>query len=129
MKGCFNKWCRDKSVSSCRTVKLCSKFTPYAKVKTNQRPSYESKNHDTQVNIKANLVKKNFFVREHFACISVHVSHANGWCHGGRKGDQINWNWCYECCEPPCRFWEPNSGPLGEQQMLSSAEPGLLPQK
>jgi hypothetical protein len=31
-------------------------------------------------------------------------------------------------CEPPCRCWEPNPGPLKERQMLLTTEPSLQPQ-
>jgi hypothetical protein len=30
-------------------------------------------------------------------------------------------------CEPPCDFWELNSGPLEEQSVLLTAEPSLQP--
>jgi hypothetical protein len=30
-------------------------------------------------------------------------------------------------CEPPCGFWELNSGPLEEQTVLLTAEPALQP--
>ena len=30
-------------------------------------------------------------------------------------------------CEPPCRCWELNSGPLEEQAMLLTTEPSLQP--
>ena len=30
-------------------------------------------------------------------------------------------------CEPPCGFWELNSGPLEEQSVLLTAEPSLQP--
>ena len=28
-------------------------------------------------------------------------------------------------CEPPCEYWEPNSGPLQKQQVFLAAEPSL----
>jgi hypothetical protein len=31
-------------------------------------------------------------------------------------------------CEPPCGCWEPNPGPLQEQQELLTAEPPIPPQ-
>jgi hypothetical protein len=30
-------------------------------------------------------------------------------------------------CEPPCGFWELNSGPLEEQSVLLNTEPSLQP--
>jgi hypothetical protein len=30
-------------------------------------------------------------------------------------------------CEPPCGFWELNSGPLEEQSVLLTSEPSLQP--
>jgi hypothetical protein len=30
-------------------------------------------------------------------------------------------------CEPPCGFWDLNSGPLEEQSMLLTTEPSLQP--
>ena len=32
-------------------------------------------------------------------------------------------------CEPPCGYWELNSGPLEEQSVLLTAEPSLQPLK
>ena len=31
-------------------------------------------------------------------------------------------------CEPPCGYWELNSGPLEEQAVLLTTEPSLQPQ-
>jgi len=31
-------------------------------------------------------------------------------------------------CEPPCGFWESNSGPLEEQKVLLTTEPSLQPE-
>lgn len=38
-----------------------------------------------------------------------------------------SWTWVTDSCELPCRFWELNSGPLGEGSMFLPAEPSLHP--
>jgi len=42
--------------------------------------------------------------------------------HQKRASDSIT-----DGCEPPCGCWDLNSGPLGEQSVLLSAEPSLQP--
>ena len=37
------------------------------------------------------------------------------------------WNPITDGCEPPCRCWELNSGPLEEQSELLTSEPSLKP--
>lgn len=58
------------------------------------------------------------------------MSQAHVWCPWRpEKGIRSPVTGVMNGCEPPCRFWEPNTGPLGEQQMFLSTEPGLLPKK
>jgi hypothetical protein len=47
----------------------------------------------------------------HFRCLQTHQKKASGTITDG--------------CEPPCGYWELNSGPLEEQSVLLTAEPSL----
>jgi hypothetical protein len=55
-----------------------------------------------------------------FFYVSVHCCSLQR-CHK-RASDPIT-----DGCEPPCGCWELNSGPLGEQSVLLTAEPSLQP--
>lgn len=57
-----------------------------------------------------------------------HVSHMCVGAHGGRKRAEIPWSWSHEpLCIPSRGRWEPNWGPLGEQQGPSPAGVSLQP--
>jgi hypothetical protein len=60
-----------------------------------------------------------FFLKDLFIlCIWVHYSCLQ--IHQKRESDPIT-----DGCEPPCGFWELNSGPLEDQSVLLTAEPFL----
>lgn len=53
------------------------------------------------------------------ACMFIHC--VNVWCFR----DQRRMNYAIAGFKLSCGFWEPNLGPLKEQQMLLSVEPSL----
>ena len=62
-----------------------------------------------------------FYVYDCFACIGTHVWRSEEGIRSPETGVTGG-------CEPPCRCWEPNSGPLQEQQMLLTAKPSFQTQ-
>ena len=70
-------------------------------------------------NMKPESFLKNiylFYVCEYTVAVFMHT----------RGGHQIP---ITDGCEPPCGYWELNSGPLEEQSVLLTTEPSLQPLK
>lgn len=52
----------------------------------------------------------------------------NAWCPSGSKEDvRFPGTRVTDDCEPPCRCWKPNLGPLKEQPAFLPAKPALQP--
>jgi hypothetical protein len=45
-----------------------------------------------------------------------------------RGEHQVPWNWTYRWCEPTCRCYGLNPGPVEEQPVFLTAEPSVQPQ-
>lgn len=56
------------------------------------------------------------------------VQHLNVWCcRVQKRAWESPATGVIDCCEPPCRCWEQNLGPLQKQPVLIPAKPALQP--
>ena len=60
-----------------------------------------------------------------FECMSGHHLYTQCTKSPEKKECWIPWVWSLDWCEPPCRAWKLNPGPLENQSVLLTAEPFL----